>query len=1644
METWGDRFCHLGITSVFAITGFSVGAIGFDSQALAQSNIAPDETLAEDERSVVTPNFNGTPNEVITGGATRERNLFHSFREFNVDAERGAYFFSPDGIANILSRVTGENPSAINGILGTFGIDGDTFVRSGANLFLINPNGIIFGPEARLDLGGSFMATTADGIQFGEAGFFSATNPDAPSQLLTVDPSAFFFNQLNPPASIINQSQVRNPTNPDFIDGLRVDDGRSLLLLGGEIQLLQGKLFASSGRVELGAVTGGTVGLTIDDNALDLTFPVDLQLGNISLLEGTVDASGIQSVGTAGGDIQLQGDQITLATSAIGSYNYSNQPNGTLSLQANQLSLTGSTIDMSGTQVFSSAGGTIQFESDQVTLANSTIQSNNYSDQSNGTISMQVGSLNSTNSFIRTNTFGSGTGGNINIVADTINLQDGNGSGISTSSQSQGRAGNIDIRATDAINLNNQVSIASSFNGLLPTTGSGSSGNISITTGSLNIQEAGIFSVVLLGGESSGTLTIRADDSINLNRANLFTSSLGNSSSGHISITTGDLKLANGSNILTSAIDPTLFDTANLDPRLYTPESIAFIRQRFAGIEPGSFGQGDSGNIAIFARGNIQVTDGSTITTSTVGQGQGGNLNVTADSIELDGTSATGFSSSLSSSTQSSGNAGNVVIDARQLRITNGAAISTSAFRNSSGQGGDITVIADSIELDGTTPSGQFSSGLFSSTQSSGNAGDVSVATEQLRITNGATISTSAEANSSGDGGTLNVTADSIELDGISTTGVGSSLSSSTQGSGDAGNVAIDAGQLRITGGAAISTSAFRNSSGDGGTLNVTADSIELDGTTPSGQFSSGLFSSTQSSGNAGDVFVTTEQLRITNGATISTSAEANSSGDGGNLNVTADSIELDGTTSSGQQLGSSLSSSTQGSGDAGNVIVDTDQLRITGGGTISTGTLLGSSGQGGDITITADAVELIGTAPNEQARRSNLASETLGSGNAGNVSITADQLRIRGGALISTRSFGRGSGGNLTVNATDSIELSGTSANGQSSSGLFSSTAGAGQAGNLRVETGDLRIQDGAQISASTLGAGQGGNIRVIADTIDLSGTSANRLLLSAISSETYSLAEDAGDAGRINITARELRVHDRAGISTSTFGQGNAGNIIAQVRDRIALSNRGFISSSVAAGAIGNSGSITLRTGSLSATGGSQIAALVSRERRDQQGTRIAGGRGRGGSIDITASNSIRLSGTNADGFSSGILTLSERGASGPAGDITLRTSDFRIANGAIVVASTFNDGEGGSIVINADNFEATEGGQVVTSTRGAGSAGEITLNVTGDVLLSGRDRNFQNRRDRTRRYTNRPGQSDRVSDVIVSQGANSGLFANTEGNSMGDGGSITLNARNLSLTDRATISAQSQGTGNAGNVNLNLTESVNATDGNIITSTSSENASGGDITLLASDVRLFGDSDIRTDVQGQGGGGNITVAADYVVAFDDSDILAYSVGGSGGNIALPAFFGENYFGANDRSENDSPSRDELNALDRNSQVNVDASGQVSSGTITTPDTSFIQNSLSELPESAIDSDTLLANSCVVRSQNQSGTFTITGTGGLPQRPGDAPLPAYSTNSVRSVAEDASAGDDRSWQMGDPIVEPQGMYQLEDGRMVLSRECP
>jgi filamentous hemagglutinin family protein len=199
--------------------------IALFSSNLSVAQVVGDTTLPVGERSQVT----GNPNFQIDGGATRGGNLFHSFSDFSIPTGGSAFFNNAADVQNILTRVTGGSISNIDGLIQANGT---------ANLFLLNPNGIIFGQNASLNIGGSFVATTANALEFGNLGFFSASNPEAPSALLTINPSALLFNQIAA-APIQNSSTAPAGTTlaGEDASGLRVPNGRSLLLVGGNISM---------------------------------------------------------------------------------------------------------------------------------------------------------------------------------------------------------------------------------------------------------------------------------------------------------------------------------------------------------------------------------------------------------------------------------------------------------------------------------------------------------------------------------------------------------------------------------------------------------------------------------------------------------------------------------------------------------------------------------------------------------------------------------------------------------------------------------------------------------------------------------------------------------------------------------------------------------------------------------------------------------------------------------------------------------------------------------------------------------------------------------------------------------------------------------------------------------------------------------------------------------------------------------------------------------------------------------------------------------------------------------------------------------------------------------------------------------------
>ncbi len=338
-KSWLSRYWRLRLAGTLAIVGV-VSTVG--SRAIAQ--VRADNTLGQ-ESSQVTSTGSGAVQ--INGGATRGTNLFHSFSQFSVPNNGVAAFNNALSIQNIISRVTGGSGSNIDGLIRANG---------GANLFLINPNGIVFGPNARLNIGGSFVGSTASSVKFADGIQFSATAPPTTPLLSISVPIGLQFGAN--PGSISNLSQATDSSGNTV--GLQVLSGKSLVLVGGDVSLLNGgRLSAASGRVELGgSALTGTVGLGIDGNTIRLSFAPDSKLSNVTLATDSL----VNVIGSGGGNIAVNtnaftatnGGRLIAGTLGLGT-------GGDITVNANNFSISGVGFSGNGSglynQVLAKASG---------------------------------------------------------------------------------------------------------------------------------------------------------------------------------------------------------------------------------------------------------------------------------------------------------------------------------------------------------------------------------------------------------------------------------------------------------------------------------------------------------------------------------------------------------------------------------------------------------------------------------------------------------------------------------------------------------------------------------------------------------------------------------------------------------------------------------------------------------------------------------------------------------------------------------------------------------------------------------------------------------------------------------------------------------------------------------------------------------------------------------------------------------------------------------------------------------------------------------------------------------------------------------------------------------------------------------------
>jgi filamentous hemagglutinin family protein len=647
------------------------------------AEIIADNTLMENSRITHQGGV-----EVIEGGTQLQgsNNLFHSFQEFSVSPGGTAYFNNSRIIENIFARVTGGSRSEIDGALRANGE---------ANLFLLNPNGILFGPNASLNIGGSFLASTANSINFADGTQFSAVRPQA-SPLLTVStPIGFQFGQN--PARIVNRSIVTSidSRTGELTTGLQVANNETLALIGGEVNIPGGIISTFGGRVEIGAIgtnaSSAQVSLSPADDGFNLEYTNVQNFQDIRLSRGAfIDVSGAGS-----GNIQIQGQTIRLA----GESSFFANSEGLASSGTTRINATQSVILEGGSQIATSTSGGRQ-AGDIVIEANDSVQLLGASSSGSPSVFSGIGS--------QVDQAAIGNGGNVTITTNRLILR--NGGGIDSSTFGEGDAGSIRITASDSIELSGAEVFGGGvrdqiLSGIFAQVGigaieeAGDAGTITIQTGELTLLGGAQISSAARTGGRGGNVNITADDSIRLSgRSPNATSTVGRSgifvsaeqsatrNAGQLNITTRQLTVENGGEISANNFGPARGGTISIDTDQLTVREGGDIRATSFDEETGQ-----AGNLQISA--NLINLDDGRLTAETRA-GETANANITLQNVDALLIQNQG---QLSARAFNNAPGGNVFIFAPQ-----GFAIAAGQNNDivadaSRGRGGNITIEAQSI-----------------------------------------------------------------------------------------------------------------------------------------------------------------------------------------------------------------------------------------------------------------------------------------------------------------------------------------------------------------------------------------------------------------------------------------------------------------------------------------------------------------------------------------------------------------------------------------------------------------------------------------------------------------------------------------------------------------------------------------------------------------------------------------------------------------------------------------------------------------------------------------------------------------------------------------------------------------------------------
>ncbi len=628
-------------------------------------------------------------------GSQHGGNLFHSFSDFNINIGESATFSGPYTVKNVISRITGGNPSHINGVLSS--------TIPNADMYFLNPNGMMFGPNARLDVLGSFHASTANTLYFQDGGQFNASQPN--NSLLTIAPiKAFgFLDNHIAPISVEGQGEITQADWESHPVGLNVSEGKTLSLIGGDIKIKNGTFYRTVRVDEEGnesniikelpviIAPNGRINLASIAQAGDVTLkPEDLQLsaqrGDV-ILENTYITT--TKKGSNSGDIYIRAGRFFLDNARVQTNTFDEKEGGDINVQADELkAINGGVLTSAshstgqGGRIIIKVSGKTEFSGGKILDEDIILPGGIKFDTLEGKkiilpSGLVVASL-------------KGNGGTILLETGSLSLKEG--AGINAATLGEGKGGHIKIKASDVISLSgislfgiDSFSLSSSISASAKnkTEKSGGGGSIELEAKQLYLKDGALIGGFNFGKSQGSHLDIKVAENIVLSA--------------------GENKEA--SSILTIAM-----------------------------------GEGDAGHIRLEAQ-KLTMLDGSTISAATMGAGKGGNINIqVSDVVSLSGLDAQGEGSSILA----------VTLSLSDLDIDRGEILADLFKIENTGDGGTIELVTDHLILKEDAIIGV-------GTLGTGHGGNINIQAKIINLSSGGSIEAASEVQGNAGHVTLRV-----------------------------------------------------------------------------------------------------------------------------------------------------------------------------------------------------------------------------------------------------------------------------------------------------------------------------------------------------------------------------------------------------------------------------------------------------------------------------------------------------------------------------------------------------------------------------------------------------------------------------------------------------------------------------------------------------------------------------------------------------------------------------------------------------------------------------------------------------------------------------------------------------------------------